>query len=84
MQAGVPAKIPQSIQDAIPYDAMYKSGVSRTGRRFFSKALIFADINYQLAQEDEQARVFEWWCRFYNYFGPSTPFQLTCLSLIHI
>lgn len=78
MQAGVPAKIPQSIQDAIPYDAMYKSGVSRTGRRFFSKALIFADINYQLAQEDEQARVFEWWCRFYNYFGPSTPFQLTC------
>lgn len=78
MQAGVPAKIPDSMQDTVPYDALLRSGVSRTGRNYYTKTLSFTDINYQLAQEDEQARVFEWWCRFFNYFGPNVPFQLTC------
>lgn len=78
MKAGARTAMPASMQDTLPYDAMYKSGVSRTGPHYFTRCLTFSDISYQLAQDDEQARVFEWWCRFYNYFGPSIPFQLTC------
>jgi len=73
---GDPAK-PTSVQASIPYLAMYPDGVCRVTERFYSKTLEFSDVNYMLADKDEQTAIFEGLCDFYNYFDPSISVQET-------
>jgi len=76
---GDPAK-PRSVQASIPYLAMYPDGVCRVTDRLYSKTLEFADVNYMLADKDEQTAIFENLCDFYNYFDPSISVQETFIS----
>jgi len=76
---GDPAK-PQSVQASIPYLAMYPDGVCHVTDRLYSKTLEFADVNYMLADKDEQTAIFENLCDFYNYFDPSISVQETFIS----
>ena len=57
-----------STQAAIPYKAMYRDGICHTNDGRFSKTVRFYDINYQLAQSEDKASIFENWCDFLNYF----------------
>jgi hypothetical protein len=76
---GDPMK-PTSVQNSIPYLAMYPDGVCRVTERLYSKTLEFADISYMLASKDEQTAIFENLCDFYNYFDPSISVQETFIS----
>lgn len=76
---GDPAK-PTSVQASIPYLAMYPDGVCMVTDRLYSKTLEFADVNYMLADKDEQTAIFENLCDFYNYFDPSISIQETFIS----
>ena len=44
---------PHTAQDSIPFERMYKDGICRLANGRYSKCIEFEDINYQLAQPDD-------------------------------
>ncbi|WP_330593358.1 VirB4-like conjugal transfer ATPase, CD1110 family [Faecalicatena fissicatena] len=46
----------------------------------YTKTVQFFDINYQLAQADDKAQIFEGYCDFLNYFDASIHVQLTFIN----
>ena len=76
---GDPEK-PESVQESIPYLAMYPDGVCMVTEKLYSKSIEFFDVNYMLASKDEQTAIFEGLCDFYNYFDPSISLQQTFIS----
>lgn len=59
---------------------MYRDGICHTNDGHFSKTVRFYDINYQLAQSEDKASIFENWCDFLNYFDSSIHFQLSFIN----
>ena len=65
------------------YDSIYeiyKDGICRTDDNYYSKMVQFYDINYQLAQNDDKAAIFENYCEFLNSFDSSVEVQITFLN----
>ena len=56
---------------------MYESGICLSGNNFYSKMIKFSDINYQVAQRDEQIDIFSTYCEILNYFDPNINVQIT-------
>ena len=67
-------------QQTIPYIQMYPDGICKVTGRKYSKTVAFEDINYQLAQADDKAQIFEGYCDFLNYFDASIHVQLTFIN----
>ena len=40
---------------------MYRDGVCRVADRYYTKTIEYEDINYQLAQSEDQAAIFDGW-----------------------
>lgn len=78
--AGLKADAPQTAQQSIPYKEMYRDGICRIDGRLYTKTVQFFDINYQLAQADDKAQIFEGYCDFLNYFDASIHVQLTFIN----
>ena len=78
--AGLKADAPQTVQQSIPYKEMYRDGICRLSDRLYTKTVQFFDINYQLAQADDKAQIFEGYCDFLNYFDSSIHVQLTFIN----
>ena len=57
--AGLKADAPQTVQQSIPYREMYRDGICRLTDTLYTKTVQFFDINYQLAQADDKAQIFE-------------------------
>ena len=70
-----------SAQDSIPYQRMFPDGICRVTDTFYTKAVQFQDINYQLSQNEDKTAIFEGWSDFLNYFDSSIRFQLSFLNL---
>ena len=68
---------PKSCQDTLRYKKMYESGICLCGNNFYSKMIKFSDINYQVAQRDEQIDIFSTYCEILNYFDPNINVQIT-------
>lgn len=71
---------PQTVQQSIPYREMHRDGICRTSGRTYTKTIQFFDINYQLAQAEDKAQIFESYCDFLNYFDSSIHVQLTFIN----
>ena len=71
---------PHTAQQTIPYRAVYKDGICRVNERLFTKSIEYEDINYQLAQADDQSAIFDGYCAFLNSFDSTLPFQLSFLN----
>ncbi|MBQ8940765.1 MAG: DUF87 domain-containing protein [Firmicutes bacterium] len=56
---------------------MFGNGVCQVSDNFFSKTVKFSDINYQVAQRDEQIDIFSRYCEILNYFSPEINVQIT-------
>ena len=78
--AGLKADAPQTAQQSIPYREMYRDGICRLTDTYYTKTVQFFDINYQLAQADDKAQIFEGYCDFLNYFDSSIHVQLTFIN----
>ena len=78
--SGLKADAPQTVQQSIPYKEMYRDGICRLSGNFYTKTVQFFDINYQLAQADDKAQIFEGYCDFLNYFDASIHVQLTFIN----
>jgi len=74
------ADTPQTTQQSIPYKEMHRDGVCRASSRLYTKTIVFNDINYQLAQNDDKTQIFENYCDFLNYFDSSVSVQLTFIN----
>ena len=66
-----------SAQTTIPYREMGKDGICRVHDRLYSKTIRYLDLNYQLAQPDDKADIFDGWSEFLNYFDYTIHAQLT-------
>jgi len=71
---------PTTAQQSIPYREMFRDGVCRVNDRLFTKTIMFFDITYQLAQNEDKSAIFEAWCDFLNYFDASISVQLTFVN----
>ena len=69
--------VPRTTQQSIPFDRMFQDGICRVGADYYTKTIHFQDINYQLAQQEDQTEIFEEWCSFLNFFDSSVHFQLS-------
>ena len=81
--------IPHSAQESIPFQRMFPDGICRVTDNYYTKTIQFQDINYQLAQQEDQTAIFEEWCSFLNFFDSSIRFELSFMprqkmSLLHI
>jgi len=68
---------PQGWNSGIPYQIMYPDGICYLGNRRYSQSIEFFDINYLLAQPDDQTAIFEYLCDLYNYLDSSIHVQFT-------
>lgn len=73
---------PFTAQRTIPYQQMTQDGICRVTDTYFTKTIQFQDINYQLAQNEDKASIFDSWCDFLNYFDRSIHLQLSFLNLM--
>lgn len=67
-------------QDSIPFERMFKDGICRVTADYYTKTIEFADVNYQLAQQEDKSEIFSEWCSFLNFFDSSVSFQLSFLN----
>ena len=74
-------KQPRTTQATIPYERMWPDGVCRVTDKYYTKTIQFQDINYQLAQNEDKASIFEGWSDFLNYFDSSIHLQFSFLNL---
>lgn len=74
------SNVPRTAQQSIPYQEMFRDGICRVDDRHYTKCIMFGDINYQLAQNEDKTAAFEYWCEFYNYFDPSITVQISCMN----
>jgi hypothetical protein len=74
------SKPPVTVQQSIPYLEMYKDGICRVRKNYFTKTIAFNDINYHLAQNEEKTHIFEIYCDFLNYFDSSVSVELSFVN----
>jgi type IV secretory pathway VirB4 component len=73
-------KPPQTAQQSIPYREMYKDGICCLGNRLYSKSVAFGDLNYHLAQPDDQTTIFEGYGDLLNFFDASIGGQISAIN----
>ena len=68
---------PHSAQDTLPFRQMYPDGLCKMDDTTWSRCIEFADVNYQLAQPDDQTAIFEALCDMYNAHDSSIGMEIT-------
>ncbi len=68
---------PRSCQDTLHYKYMFQNGICQIGDNFFSLTIKISDINYQVAQREDQIDIFSRYCEILNYFDPKVNVQIT-------
>ena len=71
----------KSAQQSIPYERVFQDGICKVDKDFYSKTILFEDINYQLAENEDKSAIFEGWSNFLNYFDTSIEFQFSFLNI---
>lgn len=61
-------KIPKTVQDTIPYIAVYKNGIIETDPGIFSKSYRIEDVNFKIATDEEQENIFSRYMDLLNTF----------------
>ncbi|MBN2878392.1 MAG: DUF87 domain-containing protein, partial [Clostridia bacterium] len=69
-------RVPQSVQDLIPIQTLYKDGVFRCNGKF-SKTYRFNDINYRVASKDDQLEMFMSYCELLNTLDTGSITKIT-------
>ena len=59
---------------------MFRDGLCRVNQKLYTKTIIFNDINYHLAQNEDKTQIFESWCDCLNYFDSSVSVQLSFIN----
>lgn len=70
-----------SAQKTIGYERMWPDGLCEVSPGHYTKTIQFQDLNYRLAQQEDQDTIFDGWSEFLNYFDPIVPFQISFHNL---
>ena len=73
--------VPRTAQQSIPFQRMFPDGICRVSDNYYTKTIQFQDINYQLAQKEDKAAIFDEWCGFLNFFDSSIHFELSFMNM---
>jgi hypothetical protein len=68
---------PHSAQDTLPFRQIYPDGLCKLDDNTWSRCIQFEDVNYQLAQPDDQTSIFEALCDMYNAHDASIGMELS-------
>ena len=74
--------LPDTVQQTIPFDRMWKDGVCRVSEGYYTKTIVFEDINYQLATLGDRKSILEDWSSFLNFFDSSIHFELSFVNTV--
>jgi hypothetical protein len=66
-----------SAQDTLPFRQIYPDGLCKLDDNTWSRCIQFEDVNYQLAQPDDQTSIFEALCDMYNAHDASIGMELS-------
>ena len=69
-------RVPESTQQTITFETIFRDGICRVRKGYYTKMLHFADMNYELLDDREQDEVLKAYGRFINYFDPAISFQI--------
>ena len=72
--------IPKTVQDTIPYLAVYQNGIIEIEPGVFTKSYKLEDVNFKVATDDEQRNIFERYVDFLNTFDSDIRIQLTIFN----
>ena len=72
---------PRTAQQSIPFQRMFEDGTCRVRSNYYTRTIQFQDINYQLAQQEDETAIFEEWCSFLNFFDSSIHFELSFVNV---
>ena len=70
-------KIRRTVQDTIPYYAVYPNGVIEIEPSVFSRLYEINDANFRVATDEEQENMFEIYRNFLNSFDANTSISVT-------
>jgi len=71
---------PQTAQQTIPYAEMLRDGICKVRDGFYTKTIMYGDINYSVASTEDQSVIFDGYCGFLNYFDSTLPFQMSFIN----
>ena len=71
---------PNTAQRSIPFERMFRDGMCRVRKGYYTKTIQYEDINYELATKEDQEAIFEDWCGFLNFFDSSVHFEFSFLN----
>jgi type IV secretory pathway VirB4 component len=73
----IPYNYKYTAQNTIRYKRIYEDGVMEIEKGIYSKSINFVDINYQIANAQDQQTIFEKYCSFLNSFDTNVDVQIT-------
>lgn len=68
--------IPKTVQESIPYTNVFRNGTIETSPGCYTRAYSLEDINFKIAPDAEQVRIFRAYGNFLNSFSPTVQFQI--------
>ena len=72
--------IPKTVQDSIPYFAVYPNGIIETSPGIYTKSYFLEDVNFKIATQEEQENIF---CRYgdlLNMFGHEVKIEVSLFN----
>jgi type IV secretory pathway VirB4 component len=70
-------RIPRTVQESIPYTAVYKNGIIETRPGTYTKSYLLNDVNFKIATEDEQINIFTAFEDLLNSFPAEVHLEIT-------
>ncbi|MCL2574902.1 MAG: DUF87 domain-containing protein [Defluviitaleaceae bacterium] len=71
---------PTTIQDTIPYIAMYEDGVCYVSDGYYTKTIAITDTSFQLLDEKGKQGFFDKWCGLFSFLREPVTLQLTYMN----
>lgn len=70
----------ESVQNSIPYKALFSDGIKALPNGKWSKTFEFSDLNYQHASKEEKDKIFSNYCAFLNSLDTDELIQITFVN----
>lgn len=71
---------PMTVQSSLPFLRLTRTGILQISPKEFSKTIEFDDLNYELAKEEEQFRIFKVFAELINSFDTQVMVQLSLVN----
>ena len=67
---------PVNVQQTIPYKQIFRNGIIETRPGVFTKCYRIPDVNFKVASQEEQIRIFNKFGEFLNSFNENIRWQI--------